>query len=189
MTISGRDWLESSLSQARKVVDEHLAARIASRQGLKTKYFDDWRPELDEALHSLPEEEILPHELFISLMKASGPVKKKIILVTESGIPVAVVGLKHRWGYWEPVTQWIVPGVLFPVKEGYVYRVLPALGMEVKIALWRWETMPPRMRWMKDFVSSPTHGMRCSEDFETHWRKIVNFLKNIKRMAKPMPRV
>ena len=37
----------------------------AIAQGLRIKIYDDWRPELDEVLENLPEQEILPHELSV----------------------------------------------------------------------------------------------------------------------------
>jgi len=113
------------------------------------------------------------------LMKMSDPEKKKIILVTERGEPVAVAGLRNRWGHWEPVTQWIVPGVLFPVKEGYIDRVLGALGLAIHIAWWRWNSQPPRNQWVTNLKSTSTHRIRCSDDFEHYWRK-DDFFKNIR---------
>ena len=134
---------------------------------------------MDEALNNLPETEDFPHELFVLLMKASDPSMKKIILVTEGGMPIALVGLKYRWGRWMPVTQWIVPGVLFPAKDGYIFRVLAALGLDVSVALWRWQVLPPPMGWMTDITVTPTYGMSCSEDFEAYWRK-SSLLRNIR---------
>ena len=46
-----------------------------------------------------------------------------------------MAGLRNRWDNWEPVAQWIVPGVLFPVKEGYIFRVLAALEHEIRVAV------------------------------------------------------
>jgi hypothetical protein len=148
-----------------------LAAGCAAAQGLRMKPFLDWRPELDEALESLPENGLLPHELFRSLMKMADPKKRQIRLVTEHGVPVALAGLRNRWGYLEPVTQWIVPGVLFPIREGYMPRVLAALDLQVQIAWWRWNEPPPNMDCIGRMRMTPTRGMSCSEDFEHYWRR------------------
>jgi len=160
----------SLLLSPKKAAFDSFAARAAAAQGLETKVFDEWQPELDEALQSLPETDIFPHELFRLLMKMSGPKLKRMILVTEGGVPVALAGLKNEFGYWEPVTQWIVPGVLFPAKENYIGRVLAALGVEMKVAWWRWETPPPQTRWMRNLWSKPSYAMRSSQDFDNYWR-------------------
>ena len=166
-------------SWAKTTAKRLLRAKAAASQGLKTKFFDYWHPELDEALQCLPETDIFPHELFRLLMKMSNPMKKQLILVTDHNEPVALAGLRNRWGYWEPVTQWIVPGVLFPVKEGYLARVLPALGVEMQIAWWRWETPPPHNRWILNARSEPIYAARCTEDYEKHWRK-SSLLRNVR---------
>jgi hypothetical protein len=162
-------------SWAKTTAKRLLRAKAAASQGLATNFFDGWQPEFDKVLQSLPETDIFPHELFHMLMDLSDPKAKKIILVTEKGEPVALAGLRNRWGYWEPITQWIVPGVLFPVKEGYIARVLAALGLEVRIAWWRWDSPPPENDSIIHLKSTPTHGICCSEDFEQYWRNNDNW--------------
>jgi hypothetical protein len=113
-------------------------------------------------------------------MRMADPKSRRIRLVTERGVPVAVAGLRNRWGFWEPVAQWIVPGMLFPVKEGYMSRVLAALDLEVQIAWWRWNGPPPRMNCMGQIKMTPTRRMSLSEDFEHYWRESSLF-RNIRR--------
>jgi hypothetical protein len=166
------------LSWTKPAINRLLKGRAAASQGLRTKFFDDWQPELDEALQCLPETDIFPHELFRMLMKMSDPDKRKIILVTEQGEPVALAGLRNRWDFWEPVTRWMVPGVLFPIKDGYMARVLPSLGLEIRIAWWRWGVPPQQTRWMRNVVSEPTYSMRCTEAIEEHWHE-TGHLRNV----------
>ena len=166
-------------SPVKKNIKKFIADRSAAGQGLRLKAFDDWAPELDDALQVIPETEIFPHDLFRLLMKMSDPKKKQIILVTERGEPVAVAGLRNRSGYWEPVTQWIIPGVLFPVKHGYLSRVLPALGIELQIGWWRWQEDPPQIKCIRDAISEPTYGISLSEDYEKYWRE-TKLLRNIR---------
>jgi hypothetical protein len=161
------------LSEAKDVIGELIAI-----QGLKTKCFDVWKPELHEALQSLSETDILPHELF-SLLMMSGTEKKQLVLVTDRGQPVALAGLKDRRGGWEPVTQWIVPGVLFPVKEKYIAKVLAVLGLNVRVGWWRWEIPPPPASWIRNVVSTTTYGFDCSDDHEQYWRK-SGFFKSVR---------
>ena len=170
----------SAVSWIKNTGSRMLAARCAAAQGLRVKAFDDWQPELDEALNSLPEHELLPHELFRSLMRMADPKLRRIRLVTEHGVPVAVAGLRNRWGCWEPVAQWIVPGVLFPVKKGYISRVLAALDLEIQVGWWRWDEPPPRMDCIRQVKMTPTRRMSLSEDFEHYWRESSLF-RNIRR--------
>jgi len=157
-----------------------VANRMADIQGLRLEYFDEWHSVLDEALKTLPETELCTNELFRLLMQNPSPAAKKMILVTENGEPVGLAGLRLRGDQWEPITQWILPGVLFPVKAGYIGRVLPSLGVNLQIGWWRWDSPPPQTKWTVDAVSTPRYGIRCSEDFEAYWRKVGHF-KNIRK--------
>ncbi len=154
-------------------------SEFSALQGLRAVRFDEWNREADEALRHLPEPEMLPHELFRGLMSLRDGAQKSIVIVKEGDEPVAVVGLKQRWGRWEPVTQWIVPGALFPVRDGYLSRVLAMLGTKVKVGWWRWTIPPPADVWIKNVVPTATHGMKCSDEFEQYWRN-SSLLKNIR---------
>lgn len=156
-----------------------FSARSVLSRELKTTNFNHWHSDLDDALRLLPESDIFPHELFRDLIELSDPSRRKLILVTERGEPVAVAGLRNRWGHWEPVTQWIVPGVLFPVKDGYIARVLSALGVELKVGWWRWQIPPPQIQYMSNAISEPTYGVNFTEDFEKHWR-MTSHLRNVR---------
>ena len=91
-------------------------------------------------------------------------------------MPVAVVALRQRGFYWEPVTQWLLPGAIFPVREDCLMLALSALGVEVEIAWWRMMEAPPQHPWIRrDRVPTLTHRMRLSEDFEEFWRKSGQF--------------
>jgi hypothetical protein len=174
--MSGTSWIKN--------IGKRMSRTIcAAAQGLRVRVFPDWQRKLDEALESLPEKELLPHELFRSLMKMANPKGRQIRLVTEYGVPVALAGLVNRWGCWEPVTQWIVPGVLFPVKEGYLSKVLAALGLEIKVGWWRWNEPPPKMGCLRRIVMTPTRRMSCSEDFEQYWRR-SSLIRNIRTARK-----
>jgi len=151
----------------------------AASQGLRVVEFLTWQTELDEALTGLPESELLSHELFRMLAMNPSPTRKRIFLVLEKDTPVAVAGLRWNETFWELLTNWILPGVLFPVKDGYIHRVLPALGVSMKVGWWRWNAPPPLMKWAGRIRSSPTHGIRYSEDFEQHWNQ--KFKKNLRQ--------
>lgn len=156
---------------AKNAANSLNATKVASKQGLQTRSFDVWQPEFDEVLETLPESPNCPHELYRELVQNSGPVRKRIILVSEKDDPVALACFRERSGYWEPVTQWLIPGVIFPVKEEYIWRVLGAMSLPLHIAWWRWPIPPSSFPWIKDIIASPTHGISCSEDFEVYWRQ------------------
>lgn len=165
----------SLLSRANHIVKESVATH-----GLAIKCFDVWAHELDEALRYLPETDVLPHDLFRSLMSLSGSGGKRLILVTDRKEPVALAGLRDRWGGWEPVTQWIVPGVLFPIKnDKQIPGVLAAIGLYLHVGWWRWTVPPPQVRWISNATSTPTYGTHCAADFEEYWRK-SDFFKNVR---------
>jgi hypothetical protein len=155
---------------------------LASYSGLRVTWFDGWHPALEEALQSLPEMETCPHELFRLLVQNPGPARKRAALVSEKGVPVAVVGLRQRGHYsWEPVTQWIVPGAIFPAQPGYLVRALEALGRDLWVAWWRMGGPPPFSPLIRSMESMPTHRMHSCQDFEQYWRETSHF-KTVRRV-------
>lgn len=154
---------------------------LASNNGLKVTWFDTWHPTLDEALQTLPENESYPHELYCLLAKNQGPARKRIALVTEQGTPVAILGLRQRGRFsWEPVTQWITPGTVFPAKPEYILSAMESLGVEFWVAWWRMESGLPSSHLIRYVESAPTYKMRCSEDAEQYWRD-NGYFKTIRR--------
>ena len=155
---------------------------MAPYKGLKVSWFDSWHPALDEALQVLPEDKTYPHELYRLIIQNSGSAKKKTALVTYGGTPVAVVGLRQKGQHsWEPVTQWIIPGIVFSSKPEYIPAVLDALRVEVWVAWWRMENVLPISKLMRYLEATPTYRMRCSEDIEQYWRD-NGYFKTIRRM-------
>lgn len=168
------------ISRLENTVVECLAKRTAARHGFKVKFFDSWKPELDEALRYIPEDNICPHELFTLLCRNPGSTAKKIVLLKEGDIPIAVACFRRMSKRWVPVTNYVVPGFLFPVKEGYIGRTLEAVGLDVHVAWWRWNIPPPESSMIKDIHAAPTRGIRLSDDFEEYWREKGQF-KNIRK--------
>jgi hypothetical protein len=168
------------LSGLKDLVVDTLVKRDVAKQGMRFKYFDRWNPQLDEILKALPEEEICPHELFVELCANSGPVQKKIVLLEERGEPIGLGCFRYLGGYWVPVTHYIVPGFLFPVKKGLIGRALGAVGLNTYVAWWRWDSPPPSSVPLRDVRSEATHRVSCSEDFEGYWRETGQF-KNVRK--------
>lgn len=168
---------------AKRAVIQFMANRAAVRQKLRVKYFDSWHPELDEALKALPEHELCTHELFRLLMQNRPGARKCTALVTENNEPVAVAGLRQRDYHWEPVTQWIVLGMPFPIEGRYIGRVLPALGVELHVAWWRYKATQYNIGGTTNLTESRTYGIQCSAHFEDYWKK-SGHLNTVRQMRK-----
>ena len=150
--------------------------------GLKVTWFDNWHPELDAALKYLPEVENCPHELTRLLIQNQCPVQKKTALVMDKTEPVAVIGLRQRGQFsWELLTQWIIPGLVFPAKSEYIIPALEAIGRDTWVAWWRMKQPPPQSPSIRYLESTPTYRMSLSDDFEQYWRE-NGFFKTIRRI-------
>lgn len=112
------------------------ASRIATSLtsgATKVAWFDTWTPTLDQALDTLPAIPGCEHEVYRELTQPSDVVKRHA-LVTEHGQPTAVISLRGRRRYWEPVTYQALPGVMAPATSpAALARALRALGVEVRI--------------------------------------------------------
>ncbi|NLO27798.1 MAG: GNAT family N-acetyltransferase [Actinobacteria bacterium] len=146
------------------------------RRRLRVDWFESWHPVLDEALETLPEADNCPHELYRLLAQNPTSAEKRTALVTTRGVPVAVACLRRMGSrLWEPVTQWLVPGIVVPARPGYLMPALESLRSDVFVAWWRVEGPPPPSRMMRHLERTPVHRMRCSEDFEGYWREAKYF--------------
>ena len=131
----------------------------------------------------MPEMDGCSHELYQMLASNPGPGIKRIALVTKADIPVAVVALRKRVEDWVPVTRYIIPGSLFPVREGYLPAVAAVLGVNLSLALWRHPGPLPDFENVRAIESIPTYKMRCGDDMEGFWRR-RGHLNEIKRHRK-----
>lgn len=137
---------------------------------LEVAWFDRWSSTLDHALDLLPEAETCPHELYRMLAQNETPAPKRTALVTGDDRPVAVVCLRMTGGStWEPVTQWVVPGVVCPAVEGRLLPALAALEVDVVVAWWRMGE-PPHHPSVGCLETTPVHRLRLSER-EEYWRR------------------
>lgn len=57
---------------------------------------------------------------------------------------------------------------IMPAKDGYLYRALSALGLDVWVNAC--ESEPPA-RWVRSIQSFPRYAMRCDADYEQYWRE------------------
>ena len=148
---------------------ERLAPLRAKRRGLSLRWFDEWCAPLEEALAALPEMPACPHDLFRTLMLNPSPTRKRACLVADREGPVAIIGLRRRGPYWQPVTQWTAPGGIAPAREGLLFRALEALGTPVRIPGWHGPL--PSSRLVRDVRSAAVYKIDCRADFREHWRR------------------
>jgi hypothetical protein len=164
----------------KNVIDKFFMNKTTARYGLQVKSYNEWHLDLDRALNTLPETELCTHELFHLLMQHPSSARKRTILVTEKNEPVALIGLRKNDNKWGLITNWIIPGALFPIKEGYLQRVLSAVPQEIFIAWWRQKSKPPGIKNMHQPQVECTYQILCSEDFELYWKK-SGHLNTVKR--------
>ncbi len=155
---------------------DHNAMGSSPTRPLQVSWFDRWQPVLDEALQALPEAESCPHELYRLLVQNQDAAHKRTALVTDRGEPVAVVGLRQIGRcHWEPVTQWLLPGIVCPARPGYLMPALEALKVDLRVAWWRLAGPPPPSPLMRYSECTPVYRMPCTADFERYWRKTRYF--------------
>ncbi len=164
-------------------IAKDLAYDLNLRWTYRVRWFEEWNPALDAALGALPEMDGCSHELFQMLATNPRPAIKRIALVNDGDAPVAVVALRKRTEDWVPVTHYIVPGSLLPAREGCLPAVAAVLGVNLRLALWRYPTPLPDFEDVRTMESIPTYKMRCGDDIEGYWRK-QQHLNEVKRMRK-----
>lgn len=98
------------------------------------QWFETWTPELDQALESLPEVSGCDRGQY-RLLTQPGEFPKRHALAWENGAPSALISLRRRTTFWEPVTYQALPGVVAPATSpAALGRALAALGVEVRVS-------------------------------------------------------
>lgn len=173
--------MRSILANLETFVENQMLRKNAARKGYKLFCFNSWDPVLDDALAELPEAAVCPHDLYRELLRLPGERGERLLLVEEKGVPLALAGLRGRRGPpYELVTQWLVPGFLFPVRDQAFWPVIEALGIRLHLALWRTPFTPPEADWARHVKATPTYGVDCKADFEAFWRQSSHF-KSIRK--------
>ncbi|MEZ6024066.1 MAG: GNAT family N-acetyltransferase [Hyphomonadaceae bacterium] len=143
---------------------------VYTRKGLEVRWFDEWNPELDDALDTLPELPDCPHDLYRLLVQPIEATTKRHALVCENGAPIAIISLRRCARYWRPVTYQCLPGGIAPaISTKALGRALAALGIEVTIPAGLDDSvraLKPRYSW-----SYKWYRIDLREDYEAYWRK------------------
>lgn len=151
-----------------RIADSVASPRV-SRRALRVEWFDGWHATLDEALAELPEMETCPHELLRTLATSPSQTRKRTALVTHRGSPAALVCLRRKQWHWEPVGQWVTPYSIAPVRDGYLFPALAALGVDVRLEAC--QERPPTWATVNGVSSTPVYKMHRTADFERYWRE------------------
>ncbi|MFD9901568.1 GNAT family N-acetyltransferase [Mesorhizobium sp. NPDC059025] len=165
---------------ARSVIS---TARIVTRlttRGVDIAWFDAWNTTLDQALDALPAIPGCDRDLYRELTQPTS-VRKRHALATENGQPTALISLRHRRRYWEPVAYQSLSGVIAPASsQAALGRALHALGVEVRIEAGLDKAvveLNPRCYWSPDNYRI---DLRC--DYEARWSR--NHRSNVRRARK-----
>lgn len=138
---------------------------------LEYQAYDSWDPAIDEALKAFPEDEDFPWELAKILAECGSGRKKRIWVVMSGGSPVAVAPLRKLNAFaWQPVAQYILPGATFATSNDNVFPITQSLGLNIRLALWRTSYGVPSDRRIYRCTTTPTFGICCSQDLESHWK-------------------
>jgi hypothetical protein len=137
-------------------------------KGLRVEWPDSRT--IEDALKELPENADWLG-LFKVLLEPRGPEKRTALVLDREG-PVGVVLLRSNGPmHWELAGNWIIPGFLFPVREGCVYPALEALGLQIDVGWWRYPEPPPSGSTIQNFNTRTRHQMDCRTDFDAYWKQ------------------
>lgn len=130
---------------------------------------ESWDGDLDAALDALPALEGCSHEHYRALMGETG-VPKRHAIALEGEIPSALISLRRRKMFWEPVASQCLPGVIAPARDRpALARALNALGCEVRMSY----GLGPEAYELGARLVYPyqVHEIDLTSDYEAHWRE------------------
>ena len=118
------------------------------------------------ALQILPEAANCPRDLYQALLEGDGTGQRRVVVVMDRDEPLAVVAMRRRGLSWGLLTNWIVPGYLFPVKPGRVDQALGAINEPVFVSWWRQPQSPPYGLQVRGLKRVSTHGTPLEIDLD-----------------------
>ncbi len=145
-----------------------LGARVRAG-AVAIEWFDAWNAQLDEALEHVPPMPECPHDVYRALVKDTG-VPKRHVIARENDAVTAVISLRKRRHFWEPVTYQCVPKQVAPaVNAAALGRALKALGLEIRVEGGMGENiveLNPTKSWAYEW-----RKVELDTDYEAHWRE------------------
>jgi len=149
-------------------------ATIARSGRLKVEWFEPWADVVDQALAGLAESENCPHALLAQLMNGPTRTRKRTAVVTEKGDPIAVIGLRSRKHFWEPVfSASVCPRAKMPARDGMLFPAFAALDVDIWMGGWEDSPTPP-LPDVRSAFSLPMYKVDCRVGPDAHWRRSGN---------------
>lgn len=127
-----------------------------------------WGPDLDAALDHLPPAPGCTRSQY-RVLAGTGGEGRRHALVSENGAPTAIISLRRRKTFWEPLAYQCLPGVVAPaVSNAALGRALNALGVEVRIpAGLNNEALGLGASYAYPY---DVYRLMLDSDYEAHWR-------------------
>jgi hypothetical protein len=143
----------------------------ASNSRLRSQVLPARHPDIEAALQILPAATHCPRELYRELLDRDSP-ERRVVVISDRHEPQAVIGLRRRKWSWEPITNWIVPGYLFPVQSGQLGQALRTIREPLFVSWWRQPQPPPTELAIRGLKRVATHGTRLDVDLDAMWGEL-----------------
>ena len=128
-----------------------------------------WDAACDAALEALPAPSGCTRAQYKALTEPT-QAPKRHALAREGGEPTALISLRRRGNFWEPVTYQALPGVIAPAAEAAALgRALNALGLEVRIDAGL-EVVPAELAPSFHYPYA-VYQVDLGGDYVAHWKK------------------
>ncbi len=138
------------------------------------------------ALEMLPSPPGCTRGTYLTLLKDT-EYQKRHVLVRRADEPVALLSLRRRKSFWEPVTQQCLPGFIAPAEDEQALKAaLKYSGLEVAVSSGLASSaasLEPSVQYGYD-----VYGVRLDADYEAHWslnkRRCRNSIQKARRKCK-----
>ena len=160
--------------------------KIKRPSGVTVDVSESWDEAHDEALEALPAPDGCSRSAYRALV-GDTDVAKKHILVCEDDAPIALLSLRRRKTFWEPVTIQCLPGFIAPARDvDALRRAIAATGLEIVVPSGLQESaepLGPQVDYGYDI-----HQIDLSTDYEEFWsrngKRCLNSIRKARRKCK-----
>jgi CelD/BcsL family acetyltransferase involved in cellulose biosynthesis len=145
-----------------------MGARL-SRASTEIQWKNAWDAECDAALEALPAPAGCTRAQYKALTEPTH-VPKRHAIAREGGAVTAIISLRRRRSFWEPVTYQSLPGVIAPaVDDSALGRALAALGVEVRMEAGL-DAVPDALNASYSY-DYKVYQIELQGDYVAHWKK------------------
>ena len=151
------------------------------QRGLDLQSSDECNDDLDRALRSLPSPAGCTRQAYLELVRPTAT-SKRHLLVSEGDEPLAVVSVRARGRFREPVTYQCLPGAIAPGRSiPDLGRALGRTGLDIRIEA----GLEPEMEALGATMFYPyaVRQIDLTGEYEAYWRS-KGLHKNTKRANK-----